>query len=55
MGHSDSSFTLCEYGHLFQAFSAKVTEQVDGLVQATEASPPSLGSSTYPRPARPSR
>lgn len=39
MGHSDSSVTLREYGHLFEGTQAKLTEQLDALVQATEASP----------------
>jgi integrase len=41
MGHSDSSVTLREYGHLFEGTQGKLTEQLDALVQATEAAPPS--------------
>ena len=41
MGHSDSSVTLREYGHLFERTQAKLTEQLDALVQATESAPPS--------------
>jgi integrase len=40
MGHSDSSVTLREYGHLFEGTQAKLTEQLDALVQSTEATPP---------------
>jgi integrase len=40
MGQSDSSVTLREYGHLFEGTQAKLTEQLDALVQATEATPP---------------
>jgi integrase len=41
MGHSDSAVTLREYGHLFEGTQAKLTEQLDALVQATEAAPTS--------------
>jgi integrase len=40
MGHSDSSVTLREYGHLFEGTQAKLTEQLDALVQSTESAPP---------------
>jgi integrase len=40
MGHSDSSVTLREYGHLFEGTQERLTEQLDGLVQATAGHPP---------------
>jgi len=40
MGHSAPGVTLREYGHLFEGTQAKLTEQLDGLVQSTRSAPP---------------
>jgi integrase len=39
MGHSDSSVTLREYGHLFEGTQERLTEQLDGLRESTANTP----------------
>ena len=39
MGHSDASFTLRVYGHLFEGAQAKLSEKLDALGEATTNSP----------------
>jgi integrase len=39
MGHSDSSVTLREYGHLFEGTQERLTEQLDGLRESTANAP----------------